>query len=354
MARRPTPDIARDPRARQLLRTLVSRHIRDGEPVGSQTLARHSGLDVSPATIRNILASLEDAGLLAAPHSSAGRVPTAQGYRLFVDSLLQVKPLAAQEVDRLRSGLPAGAGTQALLGSTSELLSAMTRFAGMVSVPSRESFAFRQIDFVMLDPQRVLAILVFADGEVQNRVVQVRRAFSPSELEQAANYLNAHFAGQSLAVIRAALLRELRDARSEMERLLASSVELAERAFAPAQGEDMVVAGQTRLLGLQELGDLDRLRGLFEAFAEKRELLQLLDRTAKAPGLRVFIGEETGLAPLEGMSLVSAPYGRDGQVLGVLGVIGPSRMAYERVIPVVEATAAVLGAALEAPLEPPP
>jgi heat-inducible transcriptional repressor len=344
MARQPH-DIAHDPRARQLLRTLVSRHIRDGEPVGSQTLARHAGLDVSPATIRNILASMEDAGLLAAPHSSAGRVPTAQGYRLFVDSLLQLRPLPEGELARLRSELPAGAGTQALLGSTSELLSAMTHFVGMVSVPRRESFAFRQIEFVALDPQRVLAILVFADGEVQNRVVQVRRGFDPAELEQAAGYLNAHFAGQPLAAIRATLLRELRHARSEMERLLASSVELAEQAFAPG-GDDMLVAGQTRLMGLQDLADLDRLRALFEAFAEKRELLQLLERTAKAPGMRVFIGEETGLAPLEGMSLVTAPYGRDGRALGVLGVIGPSRMAYERVIPVVEAAAEALGAAL--------
>ena len=338
-------DIAHDPRARQLLRTLVSRHIRDGEPVGSQTLARHSGLDVSPATIRNILASLEDAGLLAAPHTSAGRVPTAQGYRLFVDSLLQVRPLPDEEVARLRSELPAGAGTQTLLGSTSELLSAMTHFVGMVSVPKRETFAFRQIEFVALDPHRVLAILVFADGEVQNRVVQVRRAFDPAELEQAARYLNAHFAGQPLATIRASLLRDLRDARSEMERLLASSVELAEQAFAPSR-DDMLLAGQTRLMGLQELADLDRLRALFEAFAEKRELLQLLERTAKAPGMRVFIGEETGLAPLEGMSLVTAPYGHEGRTLGVLGVIGPSRMAYDRVIPVVEAAAAALGAAL--------
>ena len=345
MARSSSTDIANDPRARQLLRALVSRHIRDGEPVGSQTLARHSGLDVSPATIRNILASLEDAGLLAAPHSSAGRVPTAQGYRLFVDSLLQVKPLGECEVSRLRSELPAGAGTQALLGNTSELLAAMTRFVGMVSVPGRESFAFRQIEFLALDPQRVLAILVFADGEVQNRVVQVRRAFDPGELEQAANYLNTHFAGQPLAHIRAALLHDLRSARSEMDRLLASSIELAEQAFAPGR-EDMLVAGQTRLLGLQDLNDLERLRALFEAFAEKRELLQLLERTAKAPGMRVFIGDETGLAPLEGMSLVSAPYGGGGPMLGVLGVIGPSRMAYERVIPVVEATAAVLGAAL--------
>ena len=344
MSRRPA-DIASDPRARHLLRALVSRHIHDGEPVGSQTLARHAGLDVSAATIRNILASLEDAGLLAAPHSSAGRIPTAQGYRLFVDALLQVKPLGDGEVARLRSELPAGAGTQTLLGSTSELLSAMTHFVGMVSVPKRESFAFRQIEFVALDPQRVLAILVFADGEVQNRVVQVRRAFDPAELEQAARYLNGHFAGQPLARIRARLLHDLRDARSEMERLLATSLDLAEQAFAPTR-DDMLLAGQTRLMGLQDLNDLDRLRALFEAFAEKRELLQLLERTAKAPGMRVFIGEETGLAPMEGMSLVTAPYGRDGQVLGVLGVIGPSRMAYERVIPVVEATAAVLGAAL--------
>jgi len=345
MARSTATGIANDPRARQLLRTLVSRHIRDGEPVGSQTLARHAGLDVSAATIRNILASMEDAGLLSAPHSSAGRIPTAQGYRLFVDALLQVKPLAAEDLDRLRSELPPGAGTQALLGSTSELLSAMTHFAGMVSVPGREGFAFRQIEFVALDPKRVLAILVFADGEVQNRVVQVRRAFDPAELEQAAQYLNAHFAGQPLAHIRAQLLRDLRNARSEMERLLASSVELAEQAFAPSR-EDMLVAGQTRLMGLHDINDLDRLRALFEAFAEKRELLQLLERTAKAPGMRVFIGEETGLAPLEGMSLVTAPYGSGGRMLGVLGVIGPSRMAYDRVIPVVEATAAVLGAAL--------
>lgn len=352
MARLQTGDIANDPRARQLLRTLVSRHVRDGGPVGSQTLAMHSGLDVSPATIRNILASMEDAGLLSAPHSSAGRIPTAQGYRLFVDSLLQVKPLARVELERLRQELPTGASTQALLGNTSELLSAMTHFVGMVSVPKRDVFAFRQIEFVALDPQRVLAILVFADNEVQNRVVHVRRAFDPSELEQAANYLNTHFAGQPLAHIRAHLLAELRNARSEMEQLLASSVELAEQAFAPgkddASFDGVVVAGQTRLMGLQDLADLDRLRALFEAFAEKRELLQLLERTAKAPGMRVFIGDETGLAPLEGMSLVSAPYGPDGQVLGVLGVIGPSRMAYERVIPVVEATAAVLGAAFDA------
>jgi len=349
---RPPVDPVIDPRARQLLRTLIGRYIRDGEPVGSQTLARHAGLDVSPATIRNILADLEDIGLLSSPHTSAGRIPTAQGYRVFVDSLLQVRPLPEGELARLRQELPAGAGTQALLGSASELLSAMTRFVGVVSVPRRESFAFRHIDFVALDAQRVLAILVFADNDVQNRILQTRRAYDASELERVANYLNHHFAGRPLVEIRALLLHELQAARSEMESLLAHTIELAEQALEPdadAAGEGMVLAGQTRLMGVQDLSDLDRLRELFEAFARKREILQLLERTIQAPGVRIFIGEETGLAPLESVSLVSAPYIVNGRMLGVLGVIGPTRMAYDRVIPVVQAAADVLGAALETP-----
>ncbi|WP_058836475.1 heat-inducible transcriptional repressor HrcA [Luteimonas abyssi] len=341
----PTDEL--DARARHLLRTLIARHIEDGEPVGSQTLARHAGLDVSPATIRNILADLEDSGLLTAPHTSAGRVPTAQGYRVFVDSMLQLRPLPEGEVSRLRDGLPAGGGTQSLLGSASELVSAMTHFMGVVSVPKREQFAFRYIDFVAVDSQRVMAILVFADNEVQNRLIQVRRAYDASELERVANYLNVHFAGRSVADIRATLLREMRVARDEMESLLARTVELAEQALAPDDTEDMVVAGQTRLIGVQDLSDLDRLRDLFDAFSRKREILQLFERTVKAPGVRIFIGEETGLAPLEGVSLVTAPYAADGRVLGVLGVIGPTRMAYDRIIPVVQATADVLGAALE-------
>lgn len=337
-----------DARARQLLRTLIARYIHDGEPVGSRTLARHSGLDVSPATIRNILADLEDAGLLSSPHTSAGRVPTAQGYRVFVDSLVQMQPLAEREVARLRAELPSGTGTQALLGNASELLSAMTHFVGVVGAPKREQFAFRHIDFVPLDGCRVLAILVFADNDVQNRVIEPRRLYDPSELERVANYLNAHFAGRPISEIRATLLRELRAARSEMEGLLAHTVELAEHALVPSD-DDMVLAGQTRLMGVQDLSDLDRLRELFEAFARKREILQLLERTISAPGVRIFIGEETGLAPLDGMSLVAAPYRASGQVLGVLGVIGPTRMAYQTVIPVVQAAADALGAAMLRP-----
>ena len=336
-----------DPRARQLLRTLIGRYIRDGEPVGSQTLARHAGLDVSPATIRNILGDLEELGLLASPHTSAGRVPTAQGYRVFVDSLLQLRPLPDAELARLRHELPAGAGTQSLLGKASELLSAMSHFVGVVSAPKREAFAFRHIDFVPLEGQRVLAILVFADNDVQNRVLQTRRVYDASELERVAGYLNQHFAGRPLAEVRATLLHELQAARSEMETLLAHTVELAGQALADGE-DDVVLAGQSRLLGVQDLSDLDRLRELFEAFARKREILQLLERTLRAPGVRIFIGEETGLASLEGMSLVTAPYAAGDRVLGVLGVIGPSRMAYDRVIPVVKAAADVLGAALKA------
>ncbi|TXI48998.1 MAG: heat-inducible transcriptional repressor HrcA [Lysobacter sp.] len=334
-----------DPRARLLLRSLIARYIRDGEPVGSQTLAKHAGLDVSSATIRNILAELEDVGLLSAPHTSAGRVPTAQGYRLFVDSLLQIQPLADAELARLRSELAPGAGTHHLLGNASELVSAMTHFVGVVSVPKRDQFAFKRLDFVALDAQRVLAVLVFADNEIQNRILITRRSYEPAELERIANYLNAHYAGRPLAEARASLLEELRSAREEMELLMAQALELADQALAD-DAEDMLVAGQTRLIGVQDLSNLDRLRELFEAFSSKREILRVLERTLRAQGVRIFIGEETGMAPLDGVSLVTAPYGAGGRTLGVLGVIGPTRMAYERVIPVVQAAASVLSEAL--------
>jgi heat-inducible transcriptional repressor len=340
-----------DARARSLLRTLIAQHIRDGEPVGSRTLARASGLDVSAATIRNIMADLEEQGLVAAPHTSAGRVPTSQGYRVFVDSLLQVpQPLPETELADLRSRMAPGGGTQALLSNASELLSAMSHFVGVVTVPQRTAFAFRMIDFVALDAQRVLVILVFTDNEVQNRIITTRRAYTPGELEQTANYLNAHFAGRPLSEIRAVLVRELRETRSEMERVLSAAVEISEQALqaqAPGErAEDMLLAGQTRLMGLQDMSDMDRLRDLFEAFSRKREILGLLERCTRAPGVRVFIGEESGLAPLDACTVVTAPYARAGQVLGVLGVIGPTRMAYDRVIPIVQATADLLGQAL--------
>jgi heat-inducible transcriptional repressor len=341
-----------DPRARQLLRSLIAQHIDDGAPVGSRILAKRSGLDVSPATIRNIMADLEDLGLLAAPHTSAGRVPTAQGYRVFVDSLIQVEPLASSQMQQLRSTINPSAGTQTMLANAGEMLSAMSQFVGVVTVPQRGQFAFKHIDFVALDAGRVLVILVFSDNEVQNRIIQTRRLFSASELEQTANYLNQHFAGLPLSEIRSALVREMRETRDELQRVLAAAVELSEHAF-ESPGEDVVLTGQTRLMSAPELSDVERLRELFEVFSRKREILGLLERCMKAQGIRVFIGEESGLAPLDGCTVITAPYVTQGKILGVLGVIGPTRMAYERLIPIVKATAELLGEALNPERLPP-
>ncbi len=337
-----------DARARRLLRTLIAQYLVDGEPVGSRTLSRSSGLDVSPATIRNIMADLEDAGLVASPHTSAGRVPTPRGLRLFVDSLIELQPLPHDEMVRLQRELPPGPTTTLdLLGNVSTLLSAMTRFAGVVTVPRQVDFPLRHIDFVPLPDARVLVILVFSDNQVQNRIVQLAKPIESRELEQAANYLNTHFVGLRVDDIRLHLLAELRETGSELNRLLASTVELANASFAPqAGGTDVLVSGQTNLMAYSELSNLQRLRELFDAFQQKNELLQLMEVCARAPGVRLFIGEESGFTALDGCSVVTASYGAQGRVLGAIGVIGPTRMAYERVIPVVQATAGLLSDAL--------
>ena len=336
-----------DARARQLLRTLIARYIAEGQPIGSRTLAKASGLDVSPATIRNIMSDLEECGLVAAPHTSAGRVPTSQGYRVFVDSLIEMQPLGEPEVEQLRRELPTDASTPDLLGSATSLLSELTRFVGVVSVPNRQEFPFRHIDFLNLDGNRVLVILVFTDGQVQNRVIATQRAFGASELEQIANYLNVHFSGMRIDDIRQRLLREMQDEGARLNSLLSAAVEVAQAAFQSNTDGDMLVSGQTNLMGKQDGSDVDRLRELFEAFQRKRDLLQLLERCSHAEGVRLFIGDESGFAALDTYSLVTAPYGVGGRVLGVLGVIGPTRMAYGRVIPVVQATAQIISNALK-------
>ena len=340
-----------DSRSRQLLRALIARYLEEGEPVGSRTLSRASGLDVSPATIRNIMSDLEELGLIASPHTSAGRVPTAQGLRLFVDSLLEIRPLPRDAMAQMERGLPRGhpdqpSTTRDLLGNASTLLSAMTHFVGVVTVPGESEVPLKQIEFVALDTHRVLAILVFADGQVQNRVLALRQKLDARALEQASNFLNAHYAGLRLDEIRLRVLAELRAAGSELNRRLEAAVEVAAQTFAPELEADMLVTGQTNLMGGEDASQMDRLRELFEAFQRKRDLLALLEGCARAPGVRLFIGEESGFAPLEGFSLVSAPYHAGERVLGALGVIGPTRMAYDRVIPVVQATARMLSEAL--------
>jgi heat-inducible transcriptional repressor len=343
----PSPiDKKLDARARQLLRALIAQYIADGQPIGSRTLARHSGLDVSAATIRNVMADLEEIGLLAAPHTSAGRIPTSQGYRMFVDSLLELKPLDEPQIEQLRRELPTQVPTQDLLNGASSLLSDVTHFVGVVSVPKREEFPFRHIDFVALGGNRVLTILVFADNDVQNRVVTTQRAYSASELEQIANFLNANFAGLRMAEIRERLLREMRETSNSLNQLMAAAIDVTQQAFPEQAGADMLVAGQINLMGSQGLSDMERLRDLFEAFQRKRDLLLLLENCARAEGVRLFIGEESGFTALDGCSLITAPYGVEGRILGVLGVIGPTRMAYQRVIPVVQATAQIVSNAL--------
>ncbi len=336
-------------RAQQLLRVLVERYIDSGEPVGSRTLARDSGLDLSPATVRNVMADLEELGFVRSPHTSAGRMPTVRGYRFFVDSLLKVQPLDSQQVAALRRELHPEVNHERLVASASSLLSGITRMAGVVTLPRREHAALRRLDFLALSGNRVLVILIFNEGEVQNRIIQTERAYSAAELEQAANLLNTLFAGKDIAEVRAELIEDMRQARKDMDALMNTAVQMAERVFMEEESEEdeeVVVAGQTNLMTFRELGDVDKLRDLFEVFNSKRDLLHLLDQSLSADGVQIFIGEESGYRVLDECSVVTAPYSVDGEVVGVLGVIGPTRMAYDRVIPIVDATARLLGAAL--------
>ncbi|HRC71433.1 MAG TPA: heat-inducible transcriptional repressor HrcA [Candidatus Competibacter sp.] len=335
-------------RTQHLLKALVERYIRDGQPVGSRTLARDAGLDLSPATVRNVMADLEELGYLHSPHTSAGRVPTARGYRLFVDVLLNLQPLGDGEVERFRQRIGQAIQSNTGLAQTvSTLLSGTTRLAGIVMLPRRKVMTLRHVEFLPLSENRVLVVLVLNAREVQNRIIQTRRPYNTVELQQAAHYLNDQFAGKSIKQVRESLLRELRETRDSLDRLMQTVVEMAEQAFEtePAS-EDYVVAGQTHLMQYADLSDLDQLRQLFEAFNHKRDLLDLFDQCLHAEGVQIFIGEESGFGALEGYSVVTAPYTVEGQVLGVLGVIGPTRMAYDRVIPVVDVTARLLAAAL--------
>lgn len=343
-------DKALSDRAQHLLKALVERYIRDGEPVGSRTLSRDSGLDLSPASIRNIMSDLEELGFVAAPHTSAGRIPTVKGYRLFVDTLLTVKPLDEREVRQLRAQLDVGdANPQQLLVSASNMLSAITRMTGVVTLPKREHIQWRHIEFVPLSENRVLVILVVNDGEVQNRVLNLERGYDAAGLQQVSNYLNSHFVGRDIQQMRAGLLSELRRTRDSMNELMHAAINMAEKVFeARPQGDDRnyMMAGETNLMDFAELSDVEKLRRLFDAFNQKRDILTLLDKCIAAEGVQVFIGEESGYKVLDQVSVVTAPYSVGDDVVGVLGVIGPTRMAYERVIPVVDMTARLLTAAL--------
>ena len=337
-------------RAQHFLKVLIERYIREGQPVGSKTLARDAGLDLSPATIRNVMSDLEHMGLIVSPHTSAGRIPTASGYRLFVDSLISLRPVNRKEVSRLREELAGDTVPGHLVESASKLLSGITHMAGVVLVPTHSNVHIKELQFVALSETRILAVLVTAQGEVLNRIIDSSRVYTRSELEQASNFVNRHYGGMELQAIKDTIVREMSAHREDMDKLMAEALSIADMALKSDERQDFVVTGQTNLMDFDELAHMDRIRELFDAFSEKQEILHLLERCSKAEGVQLYIGEESGYGPLEKCSVVTAPYEVENKVVGVLGVIGPTRMAYERVIPIVDVTAKLLGTALKSSL----
>jgi heat-inducible transcriptional repressor len=333
-----------DARARSLLKVLVERYIVEGQPVGSRALSKWSGLDLSPATIRNVMADLEDLGFIASPHTSAGRIPTPKGYRLFVDSLLTVRPIGEDTVNQLEGGLQM-ADPQRIISNAASLLSNLSRFAGVVTTPRRTA-AFRQVEFLSLSDKRVLLIIVTPDGDVQNRILLTERNYTLFELVEAANFLNQNFAGLTFESARQRLAADLNQIRNEISTLMAAAVNAGSEAM-QSPTEPYVISGERRLLEVEDLStDMGRLRRLFDVFEQKTGLLRLLDTSNQAEGVQIFIGGDSSLVPMEEMSVVVAPYEVNGAVVGTLGVIGPTRMSYERVIPIVDITARLVSSAL--------
>lgn len=340
-----------NPRAELLLKTLIERYIAEGEPVGSRTLARYAGLDLSPATIRNVMVDLEEIGLVSSPHTSAGRVPTQLGYRVFVDTLLRVRPLDEEQVRLFKEELSAEHDPQQLIENASHLLSELSRLAGVVLVPHRdEQVKFRHIDFLALSGRRILVILVTEDGRVDNRVIVADRDYTASELEQAANYFNESYTGMVLADVKRALVNDMQRVSADLQRVIELATAMARKAFAAEKEEadELVVSGEANLMEVPDLGDIRKLRKLFDAFTAKRDLLHLLDQSMRVKGIKIFIGAESGYSALEDCSVVTASYSVDQRMVGTLGVIGPTRMPYQQVIPIVDLTARLLSAALTA------
>ncbi len=334
-----------DLRAQTLLKTLIERHIVDGTPIGSRSLSKYSGLDLSPASIRNVMSDLEELGLIASPHTSAGRVPTPRGYRLFVDTLLTVQPMALSQTSQMQDQLHPDE-PQRVLSVAANILSSLSNFAGVVMTPRRSS-VFRQIEFLRLSERRLLLIIVAPSGDVQNRILLTERDYSSSQLSEAANYLNQNFAGRDFDEIRRKLQGELSRLKDDITSLMHRAVDVSDQTLNEKASETVVVSGERNLLGVEALTDnMDRLRKLFDLFEQKTSLFQLLDESSRADGVQIFIGGESKLVPIDQLTVVTAPYEVDGKVVGTLGVVGPTRMAYERVIPIVDITARLVGSAL--------
>ena len=332
-----------DDRAKLLLKTLVDRYIADGQPVGSRTLSKSAGLELSPATIRNVMSDLESLGLVASPHTSAGRVPTARGYRLFVDTLLTAEPDSLDPVAQTMALTPDQ--PQKVIASAAHMLSSLSQFVGVVMSP-RHSSTFRHIEFLRLSEKRILIIIVSPEGDVQNRVLFTDSDFTPSQLTEAANYLNAHFSGMALEQIAPRLQAEVETLRSEIAALMQAAVAATTEAVSSAQHE-VVIAGERNLLAVSDFSsDMSQLRRAFDLFEQKTLLMHLLEESSHAAGVRIYIGGENQAMPVEELSVVSAPYAVNGQIVGTLGVIGPTRMPYQRMIEIVDITSRMIGNAL--------
>ena len=333
-----------DKRARDLLKTLIERHISEGQPIGSRTLSRHSGLDLSAATIRNVMADLEELGFVTSPHTSAGRVPTPRAYRLFVDTMLTIKPLDEVGHRELSAEIVPDSPQRVIAGAA-QMLSQLSNFAGVVLTPRRTE-VFKQIEFLRLSEKRILLIMVTPQGDVQNRILITNKDYSPSQLVEASNFITTNFAGLDIQSVRNRVKNELEGLREDITALMSQAVEASSNTFADPQN-NMVISGEKKLLEIGEfVSDMDKIKRLFQVFEKRTGLLQLLDDSSRAEGVQIFIGGESDLVPLDGMAVITAPYKVDNIIVGTLGVIGPTRMAYDRVIPIVDITSKLLTSAL--------
>jgi heat-inducible transcriptional repressor len=329
-----------DDRAKLLMKALVERYIADGQPVGSRTLSRQAGLELSPATIRNVMSDLEDLGLIVSPHTSAGRIPTARGYRLFVDTMLTVQK------GELPRHVLVPDQPQKVLTKAATLLSSLSQFVGVVVAPKRSS-VFRHIEFLRLSERRLLVIIVSPNGDVQNRVIFTETDYSQSELIEAANFLNSNYAGMAIETVRERLKQEVESLRSEIATLMQAAVTLSSDEESARNDDEVVISGERNLLALSDFSsDMGQLRRAFELFEQKAQLMRLLEVAGQAEGVRIFIGGESQIVPFEDLSIVSAPYEIDGQIVGTVGVIGPTRMAYDRMIQIVDITSRLVTNAL--------
>ena len=335
-------------RARRILSAIVDKYIQEGIPIGSKSLSLADNIGLSPASIRNVMSDLEELGFIASPYTSSGRVPTSKGYRFFIDSLLKLQPVEATELERIKKRVNLhDSNSRELAISVSNTLSAITKLAGIVTIPKQQVTRLKEIDFIQLSEKRILAIIVMNETEVENRILQMKRDYSKDELKQASNYLNTHYKGRSLSYIKKHLINELMQTKDSVNSLMSDLIDIADQVLDFDESDEYIVAGQRRLMDFHELSDIKKLRQLFDAFKEKQQLLELLDKSMSTSGIQIFIGEESGYQMFDNCTLITTPYTTEDGAIGVLGVIGPTRIAYQKVIPIVDITAKLLGKSLK-------